>query len=283
MSTTSEIGGRIRRSRPLLRATSNLRSHRIFDGVPEDVLSSCLASFESRRYRANATLLDPTDPNSRVHLIHSGKIRLDRVTSANKKTLVALLGSGDLCGEDSIFPENDAHVVWATVMSSTWVSSISAPDFVRLLRLHGSLSMNVAKHFQELRNAEQRFHLEYASKNLGERIMRALERLCSLYGSSHPAGVRIDARLTQGEVASLVGSTRESVSKEVGRLMSARHLLRIDGFFVLPLADSSELSDSFGRPLAAADNRCDVSNGSFSAEWCMGDAQRDRPSASNHS
>ena len=52
----------------------------------------------------------------------------------------------------------------ATVMSSAWVSSIHAQDFVTLLRLHGTLSMNFAKHFQEQRNAARLFHLEYASQ-----------------------------------------------------------------------------------------------------------------------
>jgi CRP-like cAMP-binding protein len=160
--------------------------------------------------------------------------------NANKEIFAGILGSGDLCGEDSMFPENDKRIIRATVMSSAWVSSIYAQDFVTLLRLHGTLSMNVAKHFQEQRNAEQLFHLEYASQKVAERIMRALDRLCLQHGSSHPAGVRIDARLTQTEIASLVGSTRESVSLALGCLVSAGRLLRIDGFFVIPTADSNE-------------------------------------------
>src|ERR1700679_2360722 len=96
VSIASEVSVRSRRSRPSIRATLNLRRHRIFDGVPENVLSSCLASFESQRYRSNATLLDPTDPSSRVHLIHSGKIRLGRIMNANKEIFAGILGSGDL-------------------------------------------------------------------------------------------------------------------------------------------------------------------------------------------
>ena len=53
-------------------------------------------------------------------------------------------------------------------------------------------------------------------------------------GVREASGTRIAVRLKHAEIASLVGSTRETVSVELGRLLRTGRLILEDGYYVLP-------------------------------------------------
>jgi CRP/FNR family cyclic AMP-dependent transcriptional regulator len=53
-------------------------------------------------------------------------------------------------------------------------------------------------------------------------------KLATEHGVAVEGGTRVDLRLTHSDIASLVGSTRETVSVELAKLVDA-HQLRYDG------------------------------------------------------
>jgi len=60
------------------------------------------------------------------------------------------------------------------------------------------------------------------------------ERLSADHGVPDELGTRIQIHLTHAEIASLVSSTRETVSLEMGKLVRAGRLLSSGGFYLLP-------------------------------------------------
>ena len=54
-----------------------------------------------------------------------------------------------------------------------------------------------------------------------ERLIQLLVELAEQYGRTDPAGIRIDLKLSHQDLASLIGSTRESVTVILGRMGSA--------------------------------------------------------------
>ena len=66
--------------------------------------------------------------------------------------------------------------------------------------------------------------------------MHLFERLAAEHGVPAPNGVRIDVRLTHNDIASLIGSTRETVSLEMSNLLKAGRLRSEGGFIVVPPA-----------------------------------------------
>jgi CRP/FNR family transcriptional regulator len=69
---------------------------------------------------------------------------------------------------------------------------------------------------------------DLAYARVGDRIEHLYRKLAAEHGVPVKGGLRIDVRLTHADVASLVGSTRETVSLEIAKLVEGGRL-RMDG------------------------------------------------------
>jgi CRP/FNR family transcriptional regulator len=66
---------------------------------------------------------------------------------------------------------------------------------------------------------------ELAYTKVGDRIVHLFTKLAAEHGVPAEGGIRIDLRLTHSEIASLVGSTRETVSAELAKLAECGRLV----------------------------------------------------------
>ena len=60
---------------------------------------------------------------------------------------------------------------------------------------------------------------DLAYANVSDRIMHVFARLGAEHGVETPDGIVLDIRLTHTDIASLIGSTRETVSIEMANLV----------------------------------------------------------------
>jgi CRP/FNR family transcriptional regulator len=75
---------------------------------------------------------------------------------------------------------------------------------------------------------------EFAFLTVIERIVKALERLALEHGVPHRLGTRIGLKLTHLDIATLVGSTRETVTIQVNKLQHEGRLVIEGRNFILP-------------------------------------------------
>jgi CRP/FNR family transcriptional regulator len=69
---------------------------------------------------------------------------------------------------------------------------------------------------------------------LSERLVNLFNRLALEHGRPVEGGVEITIRLTHADLASLVGSTRETVSLELARLIRAGRLRQRGHTMIVP-------------------------------------------------
>jgi CRP-like cAMP-binding protein len=162
-----------------------------------------------------------------VYLLKRGKVRIGRLTEDGKEVMLALLGPGDLFGEEVVF-EAPARTTIATCIEESLLCMARAPDLYGLLARHPILAVNIAKYLKEQRDDALSTVEDVAYLKVPDRLMKLLERLAAEYGAPTPQGTRIDVRLTQADLASLIGSTRETVSLELSQFERAGRI-RMDG------------------------------------------------------
>jgi CRP/FNR family transcriptional regulator len=86
--------------------------------------------------------------------------------------------------------------------------------------------------------------LSYA--RLSDRLMHLLRRLALEHGRPVDGGVEITVRLTHADIASLVGSTRETVSLELARLVRAGRIKQKGTTLIVPAVSSGALRPGSG-------------------------------------
>jgi CRP/FNR family transcriptional regulator, cyclic AMP receptor protein len=170
--------------------------------------NSVVLDFRRRRfvYRAG-------EPADCLYAIIHGRIKLCRIETDNgREAVIDILPEGSLFGESALYSTAGQRANSAIAYENSRLLRIHAADFKRGMveddRLHDYTFRLIG---QRLEHAERRL-ADFALNAIPARLDRLLAEFSDRYGVSEPEGVLIDIPLPHREIASIVGSTRESVT-----------------------------------------------------------------------
>lgn len=151
---------------------------------------------------------------NRIYLLKSGSVRLYQLSPDGSQVTTAILVPGQLFGTTSLVGEatdND----YAEALENSYICDASAPEFLGVMARHpllmAKVMMAMARHLFRLeRTVEQLVHDSVESR-LARYLVNQLDD-----GEPHTDGILLPAQ-TRDELASRVLSTRESVSRTLGR------------------------------------------------------------------
>lgn len=208
-----------------------LKNNRLFSGVADRV-DETAHIFTTVLYPAKTAVFEQGDPTRLVYLVKRGNIRISRLTPDGKEITVAILGAGDIFGEETLFSEGERSTV-ATTVGETLVCTARADDLFELLSKDPELALNVAKLVHERLNDASATIEDLAYARVPDRLLHLFERLAAEHGVATEDGTKIDVRLTHADIASLIGSTRETVTVEISNLIREGKLRNDHGVFTL--------------------------------------------------
>ena len=170
--------------------------------------SSVVLDFRRRRfvYRAG-------EPADCLYAIINGRVKLCRIESdSSREAVIDILPEGSLFGESALYSAAGQRANSAVAYENSRLLRIHVADFKRGMaeddRLHDYTFRLIG---QRLDHAERRL-ADFALNAIPARLDRLLAEFSDRYGVSEPEGVLIDIPLPHREIASIVGSTRESVT-----------------------------------------------------------------------
>lgn len=145
-----------------------------------------------------------------VYLLVTGTAKVSKI-SYTKQPLLILIHSGELWGESLISGEN----LWSTsaeTATSARIHSFPSDEFQRVSAGDAGLMSWVARKIgQRLTKVERQLELMH-SYRVEQRLLLTLADLASNHHGGKADGPPTEIPLTQGELASLVGATRETTS-----------------------------------------------------------------------
>lgn len=214
-----------------------LRRSRLFADTADGRIDAAEPYFTVRAYRRGERVFDIEDPTRRVFLVKTGAVRIVRLTEDGRELTVAFLGPGELFGEEAIFDADAARSTVAVVADDSLLCSISADDLLALIQVDPTLAFNVARLLNDRLTSSREQVEDVAYARVGDRIEHALRRLAERNGTVEPDGcIRLDVHLTHADLASMIGSTRETVTAELGELARAGRVRIEHRTYVLPPA-----------------------------------------------
>ncbi|MBC5800450.1 MAG: Crp/Fnr family transcriptional regulator [Candidatus Eremiobacteraeota bacterium] len=213
-----------------------LQHNRLFLDANFELVESCQHLFKMTLFPRRGMVFDQGDTTRLVYLVKRGKVRLARLTADGKEVTIAVLGAGDVFGEEALF-EQATRTTVAICMEETLVCTSKADDLFALLTSDPTLALNVAKVLSDRLGDASATMEDLAYANVSDRIMHVFVRLAGEHGIETADGIALDVRLTHADIASLIGSTRETVSLEMADLMRSGRI-RNDGHHItLPKAE----------------------------------------------
>ena len=162
------------------------------------------------------------DQADALFAIVSGRIKLCRIESATKReAVIDILPEGALFGESALYSKAGRRANSAVAYETCTLLKIPAEQFKLAMALDPLLHDYTFRLIgQRLENAEQRL-ADFALNAIPARLDRLLADFSHRYGVKESDGVLIDISLPHREIASIVGSTRESVTVRLNAMRRA--------------------------------------------------------------
>jgi CRP-like cAMP-binding protein len=158
------------------------------------------------------------DTADQIAIIGFGIVKITASTAGGREALLGLRGAGELVGELAAI---DRRPRSATVraLDRVQVRMVPAAAFRQFLRAYPEALLAVlAAVISRLREADRR-RIEFADCDVPERVRLLLAELVGTHGRTAADGtVIIGLALSQEEIASATGASREAVAKALRRL-----------------------------------------------------------------
>jgi len=172
--------------------------------------AECSVVLDVRRRRFVYRAGDQADA---LYAIVSGRIKLCRIEpQTDREAVIDILPEGSLFGESALYSRAGRRENCAVAYESCTLLKIPSDQFRIGMAAEPMLHEYTFQLIgQRLEHAEQRL-ADFALNAIPARLDRLLADFSNRYGVRESAGVLIDIPLPHREIASIVGSTRESVT-----------------------------------------------------------------------
>ena len=182
----------------------------LFSRLNETTTHMLLRQAQKCTLRRSEVLMRQGYPSVHAFLIETGSALLLRTDNCGAEVALDLLGPGGLCGiEDALCGQ--PYELSARATTQTVSYSISTEAIREVVSSDASVARTLAGYVAaRLRLAAE--HMEIlALESIEERVKRVLQRLILQNGRRHGSGLLLP--ITQGDLASLVGGSRQSVNR----------------------------------------------------------------------
>jgi CRP-like cAMP-binding protein len=196
----------------------------LFKDVDEVVLVELGRVGRRRSVAAGSTLTSEGESADSVYLVVTGKVRSTAKDRSGRAWSFFDLGtssSGDLAGEDALV--GDVRTRTLTAVVDTTVLEILKTDFTAVLHRSAQIAINLATYLAEkVVRSGQRF-VQFSGSFTQQKVAMVLMHQAQFDGMSvgKPGMVRINSPITHDDIASQVGTTRESVVAAMRQLGEA--------------------------------------------------------------
>jgi CRP-like cAMP-binding protein len=178
---------------------------------PED-LAAVAGSFQTQLYKKHAVLFHEGDAADSLFIVMSGCIAVTSVSAEGKEAILSILKEGDVVGEMGII---DAAPRSATVkaLCDTRVALLGRDAFLELLDKHPMLNRAVISGLTKRLRATNQAVSAASYLQIKARLADALLMLEKNFGERFEGGSRITIRLTNQQMANMVGTSRETLNR----------------------------------------------------------------------
>ncbi len=187
------------------------QTHGFCNMAPEPVEALDSIKF-SGSYPKGALLFVEGEQPRGVYILCSGKAKLTTSSSEGRTLIVKIANPGEILGVSATILGR-AYEVSAETLEASQVSFIRRDDFLRFLNAYSEACMHTAQQLSEKYEAAQR---EIRSLGLAQSTSEKLAKLIlnwSATGEETTQGTRLQVLLTHEEIAQMIGTTRETVTR----------------------------------------------------------------------
>jgi len=204
-----------------------LRHSGFFCELPKGPLEDLEKIKYASAYPQGAILFLEGQPARGTYIVCSGRVKLSTTSRDGKTLILRIAQPGEVLGLHATV-SGKPYELTAETLQPCQLDFIKRDDFLRFLQHHADACLNAAQHLsQNCQDAYEMIRSLGLSHSVSEKVARLLLEWAA-DGENTKEGIRIKVSLTHEEMAQLVGTSRETVTRVLGEFRE-KHLAQLRG------------------------------------------------------
>ncbi|NQX70948.1 Crp/Fnr family transcriptional regulator [Paenibacillus alba] len=197
---------------------SLLQNVPLFQQLTEDDLEGLAPLFTEKKLKKGSILFFEGDDGGEFFLIKSGVVKIYRLDES-KEIILALFRDGDFFGEMSLIGSGHTRSATAETLEPCTFYILNHAVFGQYMEKSPKLLLKLLETTMgRLRQANEQIY-DLTFLGVRSRIMKTIIRLSEQHGVPTADGLLINVKLTHQQIANMVGTVRESVTKVLQELL----------------------------------------------------------------
>jgi CRP/FNR family cyclic AMP-dependent transcriptional regulator len=193
----------------------SLPDSRDFAGLSSP-LDELFGTAQSRKYDSGASVSDPEVAPERAFRCVSGTIKVTKLLASGREILITILQTGSVWSDRAVL-NGYWRDVFVEAMEPSEIVSVDAVAFERVVRSSPELLAKFMLRISEQVSDALTLLDDFRGRDVASRLARVLVRFSKQYGVPTERGVRIELPVTHQDLANMIGTARETVSRNMAR------------------------------------------------------------------
>lgn len=198
-----------------------LREVELFRPLDEEELAALSRQAVQRHIHRNELIFSQGDSGDGLYVIINGHVSIGRQNAEGEELILNILGPDEYFGELALF-DDEPRSAGATAIEDSTVLFLSRAAFRRFMEAHPAALFTclavIVRQIRRLTDLADEIALLDVRSRLAKRLLHLAEQGMV---QSNPAGDQASLRITQQQLANMLGATRESVNKHLNSLVDA--------------------------------------------------------------
>ena len=228
-----------------------MKNCNLFSQVAAEDIAWLEGQSRMRKLKRGEPVYLPSQSVDGVILIASGRVKICHTTPEGKQAILDFIDAGEIFGELALLDAQERDE-YAETTEKTTLIVIPKAQMQALIRKYPQIVLGVTKLIGLRRQKVERRLRNLLFRSNRERVVHLLMELAEKYGENVPEGVGLKIRLSHQEMASVVGSTRETVTVVLGQLQ-AENMINIARRKIV-ISDMAKLAKEVNEPVPIIGN-----------------------------
>jgi CRP/FNR family transcriptional regulator, cyclic AMP receptor protein len=188
-----------------------LKNFNLFDTMGMEEMESISQMVAEDEIAKKQPVFLEGDPSENLYFLKKGRVKITRIDESGKEFTLTLLEPGEIFGELGLFDDSPRETA-AVALEDSLICTMRRIDFEKLMENKPELSLKLNKLMGlRVRRIENRIQ-ELLFRDVPSRLAGLILRLLEQHSREMRDGVKINIKLSQQEIANLIGATREMTS-----------------------------------------------------------------------
>src|SRR3990167_7168350 len=190
---------------------------RIFGSLNSEDIKALAKMGEKRQWRKGSQIISEGDEGDAIYLVLSGKVKVVLYGEEGREIVLSTMKEGDIFGEMALF-DGEPRSANVEAIEDAECFVIRGDNLLKYIKNHPAVALNFLSHLsRRLREADRKIG-GLALLDVCGRIAHTLLGIANAGNGIQGKGVVTIERLTHEEIAAMIGSSREVVSRALKKM-----------------------------------------------------------------